>query len=103
MIGADCVLIQMASIVKECALDHRKHRIQQPCRTPTEGVHWVWGSQRDPRATQPAGFRLILLCAFIKTPNVENSTTNSMAKTAPSVRMAHACGEAAKTASEPEP
>jgi hypothetical protein len=29
MIGANVFLIQMASIVKECALGHSKHRIQR--------------------------------------------------------------------------
>ena len=33
VIGAGYVLIQMASIVKECALGHSKHRIQRPCRS----------------------------------------------------------------------
>jgi hypothetical protein len=32
VIGADDFVIQMASIVKECALGHSKHRIQQPVR-----------------------------------------------------------------------
>jgi len=33
MIGANVFLIQMASIVKECALGHSKHRIQRPHRS----------------------------------------------------------------------
>ncbi len=34
-------MIQMASIVKECALDHSKHRIRRPCRS------WSSSLRRD--------------------------------------------------------